>query len=99
MKSGLRWMLLPAIALALTSCAAPYAGGYGGGYYGGYADYAYPDDFYGPTYGGIVFGDGWHHDGGHWADHDGHHFAGAVHAGGWHGGMAGHGGHGGGHRG
>jgi hypothetical protein len=90
-------MLLPAIALALASCASPYAG-YGGGYYGGYADYAYPDDLYSPAYGGVAFGD-FHHfdhhfDHGHFDHHFGHH------AGLGHGGMGGHGGHGGGgHRG
>jgi hypothetical protein len=50
------WLVLPATALLLASCAAPSAG-----YDGGYADYAYPgyaypQDYYTPVYGGFAFG-------------------------------------------
>jgi hypothetical protein len=107
MKSALRWLLLPAMALALASCAGTYDNYYatpGYGYYGDYADYAAPDYFYPPAYGGIVFGDGWRsHWGGHdhWNGHAGYHgftHAGFNHAhglsGAWHGGgMRAHGGH------
>lgn len=91
MKSGLRWLLLPAIALLLASCAAPY----GGSYYGGYADYAYPTDYYAypATYGGVAFGG---------IDHVGHHHFGRDHfghlAGAGYIGVSARGGHGGGHR-
>ena len=101
MKSGWRWLWAPVAALALASCAATYDTGYG--YYGNYADYAYPDDYYGPGYGGVVFGGGWHDDRSrHGDNHDVHHFgadhghagghavrAGAMHAGGHGGGRHG----------
>jgi hypothetical protein len=104
MKTGLRWLLLPAAALTLASCAASYGSEYYGngyGYYGNYRPYAYPTDFYRPFYGGVIIGGG-HNDGRrHWNHHGwghagaGHWRGGGVHDGSWHGGMHGHGGHGG----
>lgn len=97
MRARLRWLLLAASALLLASCAVPYSGGY----YGGYANYAYPDDYYLPAYSSLVFDGGFHHFHHDRIDHIGHHFghrAAAFHGGAFHGGMSGHGGHGGGHR-
>lgn len=88
MKTGLKLLLLPALGLLLASCAAPYnesptAGGYA------YAS-PYPNDFYTPLYGGVVWdgwGGGWDHHG--WAHHGWGH-AGWSHRGGMPIGMAGH---------
>lgn len=76
MRRGLRWVVVPAVALGLVSCAATGDSGYG--YYANYPDYAYPGDFYGPFYGpafsGFFFGRGLRHDRHHdFMRHEGHH--------------------------
>ena len=97
MTLRMRWLVLPATALLLASCAAPY-----GSYYGGYADYAYPAysypaDYYAPVYGGFFLG------GDHRHFHhrfSGHHFKHRFdhHVGASHGGIRAEGGHGSHHR-
>ncbi|HEY3917886.1 MAG TPA: hypothetical protein VGL83_08830 [Stellaceae bacterium] len=68
MKSGWKFLVLSALGLGLAACAAPY------GYNEPYATYSYaapyPDDFYSPVYGGIVWGAGSHRD---WDHHGWNH--------------------------
>jgi hypothetical protein len=81
MRQGLRWLLLPAAALGLASCAEgyDYYGSNGYGYYGPYADYAYPPDFYGPFSGGLIVGGFGHRDFDRHAFHHGGAFTSPAH--------------------
>lgn len=70
MKRVRMLLLLPFLGLGLAGCAVPYDDTVP------YAAYAYPDDYYMPGYGGVVwdYGGGWHY---HW--HDWAHHADAGH--------------------
>lgn len=95
--SGLRWLVLPATALLLASCAAPYGGYYGGYAAYGYPAYAYPDDYYAPAYGGFAFGTGGPHFRHRFFSHPFGHHSGGHRDGEGHAAMSAHAGHGGGH--
>jgi hypothetical protein len=80
MKLARMLLLLPLLGLGLAACAVPYDDNVP------YAAYPYPDDYYMPGYGGVVwdYGGGWHY---HWQDWNHHADAGhrsGGHHGHWH---------------
>jgi hypothetical protein len=79
MRRAIMTVLLAALGVTLAACAVPYDNNVP------YSGYVYPDDYYMPGYGGVVWdeGGGWHY---HW--HDWSHHADAGH---WSGGHGGHG--------